>query len=58
MRRIEIIDYIRGGAMILVIIQHCHFLSTEILAFHMPLFLFYPDISSNIKKIAVLIIKR
>lgn len=38
MRRIEIIDYIRGGAMILVIIQHCHFLSTEILAFHMPLF--------------------
>lgn len=38
MSRIDIIDYIRGGAMLLVIVQHCHFLSTEILAFHMPLF--------------------
>lgn len=38
MQRIEALDYLRGGAMLLVIVQHCHFLSSEILAFHMPLF--------------------
>lgn len=37
-QRIEILDYLRGGAMLLVFIQHCHILSSEILAFHMPLF--------------------
>lgn len=59
MPRIDIIDYIRGGAMLLVIVQHCNFLSTEILAFHMPLFFvlsgyifkYKEDIGTNYKRI-------
>ena len=45
--------------MLLVIVQHCHFLSTEILAFHMPLFFvlsgyifkYKEDVGTNYKKI-------
>lgn len=38
MKRDILIDYIRGGAMLLVIIEHCGLFQKEILAFHMPLF--------------------
>lgn len=38
--RIEYIDIFRGGAILLVLIQHCGILSSHVLAFHMPLFFF------------------
>jgi len=38
--RIEYIDYFKGGAILLVLFQHCGILSSHILAFHMPLFFF------------------
>jgi fucose 4-O-acetylase-like acetyltransferase len=36
--RVNYIDYIRGGAMFLVIVHHCGILQIPILAFHMPVF--------------------
>jgi fucose 4-O-acetylase-like acetyltransferase len=39
-KRADYIDYIRGGAVLLVLLHHCGILQSHILAFHMPLFFF------------------
>ena len=40
LNRVYYIDYIRGGAVILVLLHHCGLFKETILAFHMPLFFF------------------
>lgn len=50
-RRIEIIDFLRGGAMILVLLHHSGFpFGKWILPFHMPLFFVLSGLTESLKR--------